>query len=187
MRKLPEIDTEDPTIAVSSASTIGESVRPTVPAEIDKVSSSNSDKTILFADDDRQLQKLLAALLHRYGYTVIVARDGNEALQKAREFDGTIDLLLSDVDMPGMTGIEVATQLNHERPDTKILLISGLNTGIPVLNSGWSFLPKPFLPEMLKNRIQDALSEQPAIKAHWPDALSSNGSECSPRSSSTTA
>jgi DNA-binding response OmpR family regulator len=187
MRKPPEIDTEDPTTAISSACTIGETVRPTLPAEIDKISSSHSGKTILFADDDRQLQKLFAALLHGYGYKVIVARDGNEALQKAREFDGTIHLLLSDVDMPGMTGIEVATQLSHGRPDTKILLISGLNTGIPVLNSGWSFLPKPFLPEMLKNRIRDVLNEQPTRRAHWPDAPSSNGSECSPRPSSTTA
>jgi phage baseplate assembly protein gpV len=67
MRKRPEIDTEVTTIAVSSANTMGETVRPTVPAETDKAPSSNADKTILFADDDGQLQKLLAALLHRYG------------------------------------------------------------------------------------------------------------------------
>ncbi len=45
--------------------------------------------------------------------------------------------------MPGMTGIELAIQLNQERPDTKILLVSGLPTGILVLNNGWQFLPKP--------------------------------------------
>lgn len=129
------------------------------------VAASNSDKTILFADDDGQLQKLFAALLHRYGYKVLVARDGNEALKKAQEYDGVIHLLLSDVDMPGMTGIELATQLNHERPDTKILLISGLPTGMLVLNNGWSFLPKPFMPEMLRDRIRDFLSEQPAKAA----------------------
>ena len=89
--------------------------------------------------------------------------------------------------MPGMTGIEVATQLSHERPHAKILLISGLHTGIPVLSNGWSFLPKPFMPEMLINRIRDVLSERPTMKARWPDALSSSGSECSPGPSSTTA
>ena len=68
--------------------------------------------------------------------------------------------------MPGMTGIEVATQLSHERPHAKILLISGLHTGIPVLSNGWSFLPKPFMADMLRDRVRDFLSEQPSIKEH---------------------
>jgi DNA-binding response OmpR family regulator len=78
-------------------------------------------------------------------------------------------LLLSDVEMPGMTGIELAIQLNQERPDTKILLISGLATGMLVLNNGWSFLPKPFMPEMLRDRIRDFLSEQPSPKERLPN------------------
>jgi len=71
--------------------------------------------------------------------------------------------------MPGMTGIELAIQLNQERPDTKVLLVSGLATGMLVLNNGWQFLPKPFMSDMLKDRIRDFLSEQPPIKAHLPD------------------
>jgi len=145
-------------------------VPPTVPGNTEKVPASDSNSTILFADDDGKLQELVAALLHRCGYNVIVARDGKDALQKAREFDGVIHLLLSDIDMPGMTGIELAIQLNQERPDTKILLISGLATGMLVLNNGWSFLPKPFMPEMLRDRIRDFLSERPTIKAHLLDA-----------------
>ena len=132
--------------------------------------ASNSEHTILFAEDNGQVQKLVAALLKTLGYRVITASDGRDALQKAREFDGTIHLLLSDIEMPGMTGIELAIQLNQERPDTKILLISGLATGMLVLNSGWQFLPKPFVSEMLRDRIRDFLSEQPPIKAHLPDA-----------------
>jgi DNA-binding response OmpR family regulator len=117
--------------------------------------------TILFADDDDTLRDFVAALLQRCGYHVILARNGNDALQKAREFKGTIHLLLSDVDMPGMTGIELATQLNQERGDTKILLISGLPAGMLVLNNGWQFLPKPFMSEMLRDKIRDFLSESP--------------------------
>lgn len=109
---------------------------------------------------------MVASLLHKCGYKVIVARDGKEALKKAHEFDGVIHLLLADVDMPGMTGIELAIQLNQERPDTKILLISGLPTGMLVLNNGWSFLPKPFMPQMLRDRIRDFLSEQQPVKEH---------------------
>src|SRR5512132_4058121 len=125
----------------------------TLPGIHEKVPAANAEKTILFADDDGSIQVFVAALLHRLGYNVIVASDGKDALQKARGFAGTIHLLLSDVDMPGMTGIELATQLNQERPDTKILLISGLPSGMLVLNNGWQFLPKPFLNAMLRDRI----------------------------------
>lgn len=134
-------------------------IPPTVPGDLERV-PGNSANTILFAEDDGQLQKLIAVLLHQRGYKVIVAKDGMDALQKAREYDGPIHLLLSDVDMPGMTGIELAIQLNQQRPETKILLISGLPTGMLVLNNGWQFLPKPFIPEMLRDRIRDFLSEQ---------------------------
>ena len=129
---------------------------------------NNSDETILFADDNGQLQKSVAALLRKFGYRVILASDGKDALQKAREFEGVIHLLLSDVEMPGMTGIELAIQLNQERPDTKVLLISGLAAGMLVLNNGWSFLSKPFVSDMLRNRIRDFLSEQPPTKEHLP-------------------
>jgi hypothetical protein len=63
-----------------------------------------------------------------------------------------------------MTGIESAIQLNPQRPGTKILLISGLATGLLVLNGGWQFLPKPFVSDMLRDRIRDFLSEQPPIQ-----------------------
>ena len=147
-----------------------EDERTTLPGDSDKVLESNSEKTILFADDDGQLQKFVAALLQMLGYRVIVAIDGRDALQKARGFEGVIHLLLSDIEMPGMTGIELAIQLNQERPDTKILLISGLETGMLVLNNGWQFLPKPFVSDMLRDRIRDFLSEQQPIKGHLPGA-----------------
>ena len=131
-----------------------------VASKVEKVRLTNAEKTILFADDDGSIQVFVAALLQRLGYKVIIAADGSDALQKARAFDGTIHLLLSDVDMPGMTGIELATQLNQERPETKILLISGLPTGMLVLNNGWQFLPKPFVANMLRDRIRDFLSEE---------------------------
>lgn len=112
-----------------------------------------------------------SALLLDCGFNLIIASDGLEALQKAREFKGKIDLLLSDVEMPGMTGIELAIQLNQGRPDTKILLISGLATGILVLNDGWQFLAKLFLSDQFRDRIRDFLSEQPPIKEHLPRRL----------------
>ena len=141
----------------------------TIPGDAEKAAASKRHSTILFADDNGTLQTVVAEMLQRCGYHVLVAKNGNEALQKAREFDGVIHLLLSDVDMPGMTGIELAIQLNQERPDTKILLISGLAAGLLVLNNSWQFLPKPFMSDMLRDRIRDFLSEQPPVKEHLAD------------------
>jgi len=126
--------------------------------------------TILLAEDDEQVRKFVSTLLHGCGYHVIEAIDGIGALQKARVFEGTIHLLLSDIEMPNMTGIELAIQLNKERPGTKILLISGLASGMLVLNNGWQFLPKPFLAKMLRDRIRDFLAEQTPITEHLPDS-----------------
>lgn len=130
----------------------------------------NADRTILFAEDDARTRKFVSALLTRCGYNVIVAENGTSALEKALEHTGVIDLLLSDIEMPGMTGIELAIQLNRERPTTKILLISGLASGMLVLNNGWQFLPKPFLSDMLRDRIRDFLAGQPPIEGHLPNA-----------------
>ena len=130
-----------------------------------------STKTILFADDDGQVQKFVAALLAKNGYHIILASNGLDALQKARAYESVIHLLLSDIEMPGMTGIELAIQLGRERPDTKILLISGLDSGLLVLNNGWQFLPKPFMADMLRDRIRDFLSEEPSIKEHLASVL----------------
>ncbi len=132
--------------------------------------SRKSQKTILLADDDGQLRRFISSLLSKCGYNLILADDGKEALRKAGEFSGVIDLLLSDVEMPGMTGIELSIQINRLRPETRILLISGLPSGILVLNNGWQFLPKPFVADMLRDRIRDFLSEQPSVEERLPDA-----------------
>jgi DNA-binding response OmpR family regulator len=133
---------------------------------------TNSRKTILLADDDGNLRKFVSTLLIELGYNLIVAADGKEALEKALAFGGKIDLLLSDVEMPAMTGIELAIQLNRARPETRILLISGLDSGMLVLNNGWQFLPKPFVADMLRDRIRDFLAEQPPIEDHVHGAAS---------------
>jgi two-component system cell cycle sensor histidine kinase/response regulator CckA len=130
----------------------------------------NSRETILLADDDGPLRQFVAALLIKCGYNLILASDGKEALQKSKEFHGEIHLLLTDVELPGMTGIELAIQLNRERADTKILMISGLDSGLLVLNNGWQFFPKPFMADMLRDKIRDFLTEDPRVEARLQHA-----------------
>jgi two-component system, cell cycle sensor histidine kinase and response regulator CckA len=135
----------------------------TAPGDSTTVPTINSAQTILFADDDKCFQQPVAALLHKCGYRLITASDGKDALQKAREFDGTIHLLLSDIEMPGMNGIELSFQLSQDRPSTRILLISGANSGLLVRNYGWQFLRKPFVFDMLRDVIRDFLNQGPTF------------------------
>ncbi len=118
---------------------------------------TENGKTILLAEDEQQVRTFVLTMLRHNGYHVIVAIDGQDALAKSRAFEGNIDLLLSDVQMPNMTGIELATQLQIDRPDVKVLLMSGMVAGMLLLNEGWQFLPKPFMANLLKDRLQHLL------------------------------
>ncbi len=117
---------------------------------------AENGKTILIAEDEQPVRTFAAAVLQRNGYGVITAADGQEALDKSRQFTGPIHLLLSDVQMPKMSGIELATQLQIERPQTRVLLMSNMAPIWP-LNKGWQFLPKPLTFTVLKDRVYDIL------------------------------
>jgi CheY-like chemotaxis protein len=85
---------------------------------------TDNGKTILLAEDEKAVRSFVLPMLLRNGYHVIESVDGLDALEKARQFNGTIHLLLSGVQMPKMTGIELATQLQLERPNIQVLLMS---------------------------------------------------------------
>jgi DNA-binding NtrC family response regulator len=119
---------------------------------------SCQNRTILLAEDEESVRRFLVPVLHKNGYEVIVAENGLEALQKSKDHRGEIHLLLSNIQMPGITGIELATQVQLERPKIEVLLISGLASGMIVLDSSWQFLPKPFLPRLLLDKIYSMLN-----------------------------
>ncbi len=107
-------------------------------------------KTILVVDDDPHILSVVERLLANRDYNVLTAVDGLTALQRSRDFSGEIHLLLSDFQMPGMSGIELANAMTTERPDLKVLLMSGFDGGMLVLNEGWHFLAKPFVASQLR-------------------------------------
>ena len=115
-------------------------------------------RTILLAEDKEGIRNLVCRLLADNGWNVIAAKNGKEALEAAHQHEGPIDLLLSNIDMPEMSGIELAAEIKHLRPETKILFISALPSGTLVLDGNWEFLPKPFMPAMLKDRIHTLLN-----------------------------
>jgi CheY-like chemotaxis protein len=115
-------------------------------------------KTILIADDNPVILRFVSNLLVEKNYHVLLATSGQRALEQSRRYEREIHLLLSDFEMPGMNGIELATAISADRPDLKVLLMSGFDGGMLVLNEGWHYLPKPFIASQLLTLISGLIS-----------------------------
>jgi PAS domain S-box-containing protein len=117
--------------------------------------------TILVAEDEPGIRALVRKILRRQGYRVLEAADGEEALRTMREHSGSIDLLITDVMMPGLGGRGLASHLREQRPETKLLFISGYTGETPLhvadLPPGAAFLQKPFTLGSLLDRVKELL------------------------------
>ena len=89
----------------------------------------NSRATILVVDDDPAVLEVVSRLLVESRYNVLTGRSGEEGLRRSRDFKGQIHLLLSDFQMPHMSGIDLATAMTLERPGLRVLLMSGFTGG----------------------------------------------------------
>jgi CheY-like chemotaxis protein len=118
-------------------------------------------ETVLLVDDTESLREMINRVLAGFGYTVLLARDGVQALEVSDGFPGEIDLLLSDVVMPGIGGPELAIKLKMRRPSMRVLLMSGYDEHSLVSSTGSyaSFIAKPFRPEALGKRIREVLDQ----------------------------
>jgi two-component system cell cycle sensor histidine kinase/response regulator CckA len=116
-------------------------------------------ETILLVDDTESLREMMDRVLVGFGYTVLVARDGVQALEISDGHPGLIDLLLTDVVMPGIGGPELAVRLRMRRPTMKVLLMSGYDEHSLVSSAGSyaNFIAKPFRPEAMGRRIREIL------------------------------
>jgi two-component system, cell cycle sensor histidine kinase and response regulator CckA len=126
------------------------------------VTRASGPRTILVVEDEASLRKLTRTTLQDTGYTVLEAGDAIEALRIADETPGAIDLLLTDVVMPGMSGRVLAERLVPLRPDLRVLYMSGYTDGAVadhgVLESGISVLHKPFTRDQLIRRVENVLT-----------------------------
>ena len=120
-------------------------------------------KTILVVDDDAAILRFVSGFLIKSNtYKILTATCGKEALQLSRDYEGDIHLLLTDFQMPGKSGVVLATEMTRERPKLKVLMMSGFNDGMLVLNEGWHFLAKPFIPSQLRSLIVGLISPESA-------------------------
>ncbi|HLH17784.1 MAG TPA: response regulator [Bryobacteraceae bacterium] len=119
-----------------------------------------SETVILVAEDDPIVRNLIRLMLSKEGYAVLTANDGQEALEICEGFRHRIDLLLTDVRMPRMDGVTLAERVRRERPDIKIIVMSGETANIiSKENVREAFLRKPFIPPTLLQCVQRVLAD----------------------------
>ena len=120
--------------------------------------TEHQKSTILVVDDTEEVLKVVTTILKASGYRVLSANDGASAMRVAAEHRGKIDLLLSDIEMPGITGPQLGIDIQKSRPDMHVMLMSGLPGGdLLVLNYGWAFIQKPFLVKKLIDMVSAVL------------------------------
>jgi CheY-like chemotaxis protein len=146
-----------------------EIILPRVAAELGMVEAKDgaeeqtrgAGETILLVEDEEGVRKLIREVLSRRGYLILEAADTDDALRLARDHEGVIDLLLTDVVMPHLGGRELAERVVGLRPGIRVLYVSGytgnvvMKHGIP--DDGSSLLPKPFTPRALTERVREVL------------------------------
>jgi signal transduction histidine kinase/CheY-like chemotaxis protein len=120
-------------------------------------------ETVLVVEDQPHVRRLTATVLKQFGYGVLEAAAGPEALECSAKFSGPIHLLVTDVVMPGMTGPELACQLSAIRPEMKVLYTSAYTANVVahegVLDPGMAFLQKPFSPDGLARKVRETLGD----------------------------
>lgn len=136
-------------------------------------------ETILLVEDQKDVRQLAVTILEAYGYRVLSAADGEEALRLAQEFSGMIHLLLTDMVMPGMNGDELAKQLLPQRMQHVLFMSGYTETAIEhrgILQAGQDYIQKPFTPESLAKKVK-AVLERMAHDGSKEEAAGQGGVE----------
>ena len=139
----------------------GETARPpesSLPMEL-----LEGSETVLLVEDEEIVRDLGVRILERLGYRVMQAGNGDAAISLAREYVERIDLLMTDVVMPGMNGRELASRLTRIHPETRVLFTSGYTDDAivhhGVLDEGVSFIGKPYTPSALAKKVREVLEK----------------------------
>jgi len=134
---------------------------PTLP---EVLPSAGGTETVLIAEDDESARELTKTVLQEFGYSVIEAKDGEDAVEKFMQNSKTIKLLLLDVIMPKKSGPEVLNEIKKVMPDIKALFISGYTADTihkkKLLDEHINFVSKPFSPQVILQKIREVLDHR---------------------------
>ena len=131
-----------------------------VEAEVEAVHTSSAvTRTILVVEDDDTVRDLVREILKQKGHNILTAMNGGDALQLARQYEGRIDLLITDMVMRRIDGMMLAKKMQSILPEIKIMLMSGYGEDVVKREDiqGFSFLQKPFLPNELLQKVETLL------------------------------
>jgi two-component system cell cycle sensor histidine kinase/response regulator CckA len=117
-------------------------------------------ETILVVDDTDLVRKVVVAVLENAEFHVLHANSGPNALKLAANYAGRIDMLLSDLNMPGMSGLELGKTITRSRPDIHVLFMGG---DLLLFSYGWAFIQKPFMPVKLLEMVNNVLHPTMAV------------------------
>jgi two-component system, cell cycle sensor histidine kinase and response regulator CckA len=135
------------------------------PQEARPAGATRGNESVLLVEDELAVRTLVRRVLDRAGYRVIEAASGPEALDRLAERAGALDLLLTDVVMPGMSGAELADHIAERHPEARVLYMSGYTDEAigrhGVLDADVAFLGKPFSPDLLLQKVREVL-DRPA-------------------------
>jgi CheY-like chemotaxis protein len=141
--------------------------RPPDRTNANAAATGRGSETILLVEDEEAVRQLTVLSLQRFGYKVLAAASGEEALELMTEKPAEIHLLLTDVVMPGMSGRELSEQLKEKQPALKVLYLSGYTDDAIVrhgiLQAEVAFLQKPYSPRTLVTKVREVL-DSPAGK-----------------------
>jgi PAS domain S-box-containing protein len=149
----------------------------TVNEELEKVSDSplTGDETVLVAEDDPFIRQLAQMILQKYGYEVILAHDGVDAIEKFKANRDKVDIIIMDMIMPKKSGREACAEIRKHSPAAKVLFISGYSPDLlqnkGFLDSGEEVIIKPVQPIELAKRVR-AILDRPRIETASPTILS---------------
>jgi len=125
------------------------------------ISKTGLTATILVVDDEDLIRKIIDRMLQPMGYCILHAANGDEALTICERWNGAIHLMVTDVTMPGMNGIDLVECATDRWPNIKILFITGFATDAAVRRrtSNHPLLPKPFTCDQLTGKVQELLAK----------------------------
>jgi DNA-binding NtrC family response regulator len=133
------------------------------PAPMVPAASLGGGETILLVEDDDRVRALVSTMLRKNGFTVLLASAGDQALEIAARHRGHVDLLLTDVLMPGLNGRLLSERLTATRPETRVLYMSGYSDDeilrLGVKKAAAHFIQKPFSVDTLVHKIRQTLAQ----------------------------